>query len=190
MNAKRAKFLGNPLLATNRLILRKFTVEDAMDVFEYAREPEVARYVTWDAHKSIGDSINFINWTLDRYDSDEAGEWAIEYRETGRIIGGMGFVQIDTVNSCGAIGYVLSKEYWGKGLMTEAVKRLIRFGFEEMGLNRIEAVHIPENVASGKVMQKAGMFYEGLLKQKMYAKGRYWDVKQYAAVKDEWSAKG
>ncbi len=66
--------------------------------------------------------------------------------------------------------------------MTEAVRRLIRFGFEEMKLNRIEAVHAIENEASGKVMQKAGMSFEGVLRQRMFAKGRFCDVKQYAAV--------
>jgi len=65
------------------------------------------------------------------------------------------------------------KEILGKGIMTEAVRRIIRFAFEEMGLNRVEAVHIPENEASGRVMQKAGMMYEGLLRQRMFAKGRF-----------------
>lgn len=71
--------------------------------------------------------------------------------------------------------------------MTEAVQRMIRFAFEEMGLNRIEAVHIPENRDSGKVMQKAGMAFEGLIRQKLFAKGKLWDVMQYAIVKEDWS---
>ncbi|MCX7710284.1 MAG: GNAT family N-acetyltransferase [Clostridia bacterium] len=185
MSIRKSKYLETPLLATPRLILRKFTLDDAMDVYEYAKEPEVAKYVTWEAHKSIGDAVSFINWAQDRYASDSGGDWGIEYRENGRIIGSLGFVNLETVNSCGTIGYALSKEYWGKGLMTEAVKRLIRFAFEEMKLNRIDAVHVCENEASGKVMQKAGMTYEGLLRQRLYSKGRYWDVKQYAILKDD-----
>ena len=188
MDINKPRFLGNPMLATERLTLRKFAIDDAIDVYQYAKNCEVARFVTWEPHRTIGDSISFINWTLGRYDCDEAGEWGIEYKETGRIIGALGFVQVETVNSCASIGYVLSRDFWGMGIMTEAVGRLIRFGFEEMGLNRIEAVHVPENEGSGRVMQKAGMNFEGLLKQKLFAKGRYWDVKQYAILKDEWKS--
>jgi len=160
-------------------------ISDDRDIFEYAKDPEVSRYVTWEPHKSIEDARAFINWNIERYNKGDIGEWGIELKETGRIIGSIGFVELDKVNFCGTVGYALSKEYWGKGIMTEAVKRIIRFAFEEMGLNRVEAVHIPENEASGKVMQKAGMIYEGLLRQRMFAKGRFWDLKQYAIVKDD-----
>lgn len=186
MSIDTLKFCGTPAFETERLVCRTLTLDDAGDVFNYARQAEVARYVAWDAHKSIDDSINFINWTINRIDRDESGDWGLEYKDTGRIIGAMGFVSYDAQNFCSGIGYVLSKEYWGKGLMTEAVKKLIRFGFEEMGLNRIEAVHIPQNEASGRVMVKCGMKYEGLLRQRMFAKDRFWDVQQYAILKDDW----
>ena len=183
------KFFGTPTLETERLILRKLEISDAQDVFEYAKHPEVARYLTWEAHKSVEDAKGFINWAIEKYKKDESGEWGIELKENGRIIGAMGFVHLDLQNSCGEIGYALSKEYWGMGVMTEAVSRLIRFGFQEMKLNRIEAVHFYGNEASGKVMQKAGMSFEGLLRQKMFVKGKFWDVKQYAIIKEEWILK-
>lgn len=175
----------NPILETDRLFLRALRISDDREIFEYAKDPEISRYVTWEAHESIEDARAFINWNLERYNKGEIGEWAIELKETRRIIGSIGFVELDTVNFCGTVGYALSKEYWAKGIMTEAVKRVIRFALEEMGLNRVEAVHIPENEASGKVMQKAGMLYEGLLRQRMFAKGRFWDLKQYAVIKDD-----
>ncbi len=186
MSQKKLKFLGNPGLETERLILRKFEIPDVHDILEYAKDPDVARYTTWEAHKSIKDSEGFVKWVLDRYQKDEAGEWGIELKETGKIIGSMGFVQLDLINSVGVIGYALGKNYWGKGIITEAVSRLIRFSFEEMNLNRIEAVHIVGNEASGRVMQKVGMVFEGVLRQKMFAKGKFWDVKQYAIVKEDW----
>ena len=181
------KYLGNPTLETERLILRKLEPGDAGDVFEYASDPEVSKYTTWETHRTLEDSRGFIQWTLGRYECDEAGEWGIVLKETGRLIGSMGFVRLDLQNSCGSFGYVLARKHWRKGLMPEAVKRLIRFGFEEMGLNRIEAYHYIENGASGRVMQKAGMTYEGLLRQKMFAKCRFWDVKQYAILAEEWN---
>lgn len=188
MDSARFKYLGNPKLETERLILRKLEITDANDVFDYAKYPEVAKYVTWETHKSIEDAKGFINWTLGRYNNDEAGEWGIELKETGRIIGAIGFVQLDQQNSYGSIGYVLSKEYWGRGIMTEAVTRLIFFGFNDMELNRIEAFHALENEASGKVMQKSGMQFEGVMRQRMFTKGKFWDVKQYSIIKEDWLA--
>jgi len=182
-----SKYLGNPALNTERLVLRRIDASDAQGVFEYARHPEVAKYMTWEAHKSIDDSKGFINWTLERYEKDEAGEWGIELKETQKIIGAMGFVHLDLHNSFGEIGYALSKDYWGRGIMTEALKRLIKFSFEEMKLNRIEATHAIENEASGRVMQKAGMTYEGLLRQRFFTKGKFWDIKQYAIVYSDWN---
>ncbi|MCX7842078.1 MAG: GNAT family N-acetyltransferase [Clostridia bacterium] len=179
------KYCGNPRLEAGRIILRKLEISDAQDIFEYARHPDVARFVTWDPHTSVADAESFISWTLERYEKDEAGEWGIELKETGKIIGTIGFVEYDARNFSGTIGYALSKEYWGKGIMTEAVKRVIKFAFEDMKLNRVEAVHVPENEGSGRVMQKAGMVYEGFLRQRMFAKGRFWDLKQYSIVKDD-----
>lgn len=162
---------------------------DANDIFNYAKDEDVAKYVTWDNHKSINDTTQFIKATQQRYEKDEAGEWGIELKETGLIIGSIGFVQLDSQNSCASIGYALSKNYWNQGIMTEALRRLFDFAFKEMRLNRIEAFHIPDNQASGQVMQKAGMTYEGLARQKIFAKGTFWEVKQYAVIKEDWLKK-
>lgn len=189
MDLVKLKYLGNPKLQTERLILRKLEITDANDVFSYAKDPEVAKYVTWEPHKSVEDTKGFINCTIERCNSGEAWEWGIELKGTARIIGAMGFVRLDPKNSCGLIGYVLSKQYWGQGMMTEAVTRLISFGFEDMKLNRIEAIHVLENEASGKVMKKSGMLFESVLRQKLFAKGKFWDVKQYAIIKEDWLAK-
>lgn len=97
----------------------------------------------------------------------------------------MGFGKLDRLNSCGHIGYVLAEDYWGQGLITEAIKRIIQFGFDNIKLNRIEAVHFMENEASGMAMVKAGMLYEGTLRKGIFAKGKFWDVKQYAIIKDD-----
>lgn len=82
--------LYNPTLETERLILRKLKISDDKDIFEYAKDPEVSRYVTWEPHKSIEDARAFINWNLERYNKGEIGEWAIELKETGRVIGSIG----------------------------------------------------------------------------------------------------
>ncbi len=179
-------YLGTPNLETERLLLRRFTREDAQDMFEYASNSEVSKYMTWDTHQTIDDSLGYINFTLDRYEKDETGDWGIVLKENNKFIGSCGFVWVESKNFCGHIGYALSREYWNKGIMTEAAKRLVRFGFEEMNLNRIESVHYKENEASGKVMQKVGMAYEGLIRERGFVKEKFWDLKQYAILREDW----
>jgi ribosomal-protein-alanine N-acetyltransferase len=179
-------FKGNPTLETERLILRKLTMDDAEDIFAYASDPEVTAYMLWDTHATIDDSKNFIRFTLDRYEKDEAGEWGIILKETGRLIGCAGFVRTDMKNRRTEIGYVLGKPYWGKGIVPEAAGRMLKFAFEDMGLNRIECYHLLPNEKSGRVMQKLGMTYEGTAREKVLVKGRFWDVKQYAILKEDW----
>jgi ribosomal-protein-alanine N-acetyltransferase len=179
-------YLGTPDLETERLLLRKFSLEDAKDMYEYASDPEVAKYMTWNPHQTINDSLGFIQFTLDRYEKDEAGDWGIVLRENNKFIGSCGFVWVDKKNLCGHIGYTLSKRYWNKGIMSEAVKRLLEFGFNEMNLHRIESFHRLPNEASGRVMQKVGTKYEGILKGRMFSKEQFWDMKQYAITKDDW----
>ena len=179
-------FCGTPTLETKRLLLRKFELSDAQDVYDYAKNPEVPKYATWEAHKSIEDAISYIEFVRSRYENNEAGEWGIVLKSSGKLIGAIAFVHFEAQNSCGEIGYALSYDHWNSGIMTEAAKRIIRFAFEDMGINRVFAIHAVENPASGKVMQKANMAYEGQLRQRMFAKDKFWDVKQYAILKEDW----
>ncbi len=182
------QFLGNPILETERLLLRPFVRDDVEDVFRYASNPQVARYMTWDAHKTREDSFWFVDWAKAQADEDRLGQWAIVLKASGRVIGSIGFSQFDPANSWGAVGYALSEEYWSQGLGTEALKRLLVFVFADMELNRVEAMHFLDNPASGRVMEKAGMRFEGVIREKVLAKKRYWDVKQYAILRKDWLA--
>ena len=182
-------FKGTPQLETQRLILRKLTIEDDKAVFEYGSDPEVPKYMTWNVHKSIDDARSFINFTLGRYERDEAGEWGIVLKENNKLIGSIGFAWCDIKNRRAEIGYALARPYWGRGIMTEAVNRVLKFAFEQMELNRIECCHFPANEGSGRVMQKVGMSFEGMARQKMFVKGQYWDIKQYAILRSDWLEK-
>jgi ribosomal-protein-alanine N-acetyltransferase len=180
-------FKDTPQLETDRLILRKLVMEDAQAMFEYASEDEVTQYLIWDAHKTIEDSRGFIQHTLGRYERDEAGSWGIVLRETGKLIGTVGFLWCDVKNSRAEIGYVIGRSFWGQGIVPEAVKRLLQFSFAEMNLNRIECCHFLPNEKSGRVMQKVGMSFEGIARERIFAKGRFWDIKQYAILKADLS---
>jgi [ribosomal protein S5]-alanine N-acetyltransferase len=178
-------YLGTPNLETERLLLRRFVLEDAEDMFQYGSDPEVTKYLTWDTHQTIDDSTGFIKYTLDRYEKDETGDWGIVLKENNKFIGSCGFVWVEEKNKCGHIGYVLSRKYWNKGIMSEAIRELVQFGFESMNLNRIESVHCLPNEASGKVMKKAGMQFEGVIRKRMFSKNQFWDLKQYAIIKED-----
>jgi len=179
-------FKGTPQLETERLILRKLTPQDERDVFEYASDDEVTKYVTWETHKTIDDTRNFISFTLERYERDEAGEWGIVLKENSKLIGTIGIPGYSIKDRRAEIGYVLSRKYWGQGIMPEALRQVLKFAFEEMGLNRIECYHALGNEKSGRVMQKVGMSFEGIARERLYAKNRYWDNKQYAILKSDW----
>jgi len=179
-------FKGTPQLETERLILRKLNLQDENDLFEFDSDVEVSKFLSWDAHKSIDDTRNFINFVLGKYERDEAGEWGIVLKENGKLIGTISFVDYNIRNRRAEIGYVLSRKYWGQGIMPEALKRIIKFAFEEMGLNRIECFHALENEKSGRVMQKVGMSFEGIVRERLYFKNKYWDAKLYAILRSDW----
>jgi [ribosomal protein S5]-alanine N-acetyltransferase len=179
-------FADLPTMETERLLLRKISMDDAEDMFEYARDAEVARYVLWHPHKTIEDSRQFISLVLDEYAKGGVAPWGIEYKADKRFVGTVGFLDWSIPNARIEIGYAISRAYWGQGIMTEAVRAVIDLGFRNMALNRIQAMCLPENVASARVMEKAGMRYEGTLRQYLLIKGEFRDLKMYSILRDEW----
>ena len=174
-----------PTLETERLILRPLRMRDAEDLFAYAQDPEVSRHVLWETHRSVWDSRMFLRAAKRQYRRGEPGSFAITLRQSGRMIGTIGFMWINVDYRSGEVGYSLSRDYWNRGIMTEALREVLRFGFEDLALNRIEAQHETDNPASGKVMEHAGMRYEGTLRQRIKNKGRYVDVALYAILRGD-----
>ncbi len=183
-------FSDLPTLETERLTLRKVTLDDAPDVYAYARDPAVSRYTTWDPHESVNDTIEFLKNTLECYENSEPSAWGIELKETGHIIGMLGFMGHRANVHTAAVGYVLSRDYWNRGLMTEALRAVIGFSFERLRVMRFEAHCLVENNASRRVMEKTGMTFEGTLRSAMYFKHRYWDVHVLSILRDEWKEDG
>lgn len=172
-------------LETHRLLLRKLTMRDANDVFEYASMPEVSKHVTWDYHRTLADSMGFLKSVIMQYENGVPSSWGIVHKENNKLIGTGGYHNWNTEDRRAEVGYAISSHYWNKGLMTESLKVMLKFGFEVMALNRIEARCKIENSASERVMQKCGMKYEGTLRQQMFVKGVYHDLKLYSILKQE-----
>ncbi len=180
-------FANLPELETERLVLRKMRLDDAEAMFAYASDPEVTRYVLWDTHRSIEDSESFLRLVTEGYARGDFGGWGIVLREDGAFVGTCGLdAGYAPEHARAELGYVLSREYWGRGLMPEAARAVIRFGFVRMKLNRIEARCIAENAASARVMEKAGMTYEGTLREREFIKGAYRDMKLYSILRREY----
>ena len=174
-----------PVIDTPRLRLRPMTMADAADVFEYSRDPKVAEHVLWDTHRTIGDSKAYIRYILRQYRGNEPSSFGIELKKTGRLIGTIGFMWWNQQFRSAEVGYSINRAYWNQGLATEALKAAIRFGFSEMRLFRIEAQHEIDNPASGAVMEKAGMRKEGVLRGRLFNKGRHVDVALYAILRGD-----
>jgi ribosomal-protein-alanine N-acetyltransferase len=178
-----------PTLETDRLVLRRPRMDDAADMFEYGSDPEVTRTVTFETHRSIEDSRAWLERILEQAPAERgACSFALELKSTGKMVG-MCTIHLDDVHSARAeVAYVLNRAYWGQGLTAEALRAVIDLGFERLGLNRISAMCLPENTASARVMEKAGMTYEATLREYMFYKDRYHDLKVYPILRREWEA--
>jgi [ribosomal protein S5]-alanine N-acetyltransferase len=185
-----AKLLRNlPQLTTSRLLLRKFKRTDVHDVFAYASDPEVALYTVWEQHRDLKTTRQFVSTVLKAYRQGHPAPWAIVLRKTGKLIGAIVLRNWSFAHSRAEVGYVLSREYWGKGYVTEALNAVLAFGFSEMELHRIEAKAVPENRGSTRVMEKAGMKCEGLLRDYEFVKGAYHSLNLYSILKNDFDTR-
>ncbi len=174
-----------PVLETERLRLRPFTLDDEAAVFALVSDPEVARFVRFEAHRTPAETRAFLELVERYYRRGEPFGWAIARREDDRLIGSCGFVSRAGERKSAEIGYWLGKPYWGKGYAAEAAQALVRFGFEQMGLERVEAKCFLENRSGRRVIEKLGMKLEGTDRSEMI-KGSYPELRLYSIARHEW----
>ena len=178
-------FSNIPTLNTERLTLRRMLVSDTDDMYEYARRETVTRYLTWHPHRNRDYTREYLQYIGTHYTIGDFFDWGVVHNRDDKFIGTCGFTRFDYNNNCGEIGYVLNPEYWGQGLALEAVREVMRFGFEVLGLNRIEAKFIEGNDSSRRVMEKTGMTFEGFLRKAMKIKGEYETIGICSILRDE-----
>lgn len=175
-----------PVLETESLVLRRPAVKDAKDIFRYASDPEVARYVLWEPHRSLSETRAFVRDLRLRIRSGCPSSWVVTLRETGAVIGTIGFMWYSAENRSAELGYSFSREYWNRGYATQALGAVISSAFSSLPLNRLEAQHDVRNPASGRVMQKCGLRQEGILRDRILNKGEYADVALWAILRSDW----
>jgi ribosomal-protein-alanine N-acetyltransferase len=180
---------GTCTLETKRLKLRRFTIEDAKNIYDnWACDPQVTRFLRWEAHKDVEESRAFIGKTIAGYSDSASYQWAIELKEQDTVIGAIGLMVENENDEKGEIGYCMGKAFWGMGIMAEALSRVLEFAFEEVGFNRIEASHSVRNPASGRVMQKAGMLFECHARQLYKSRSGFEDCDIYYILKEDYFA--
>ena len=178
----KALFSPFPTLPTPRLILRALRPTDLADLYAYASDPEIDRFTPWTHYESLAEARADLDHYVAEYETEGMGVWGIEHRADQRLIGIINFSRPHPRNRRVEMGYTIARPHWGQGLATEAARALVTFGLEQMHLARIEAVCLPENAASARVLQKIGMQYEGLLRNYQIWRGKPCDLQMWAVV--------
>lgn len=161
------KHLGTVRIETERLVLRSFRLEDAQAMYDnWANDGQVTKFLTWQPHGSVEVTRQILAEWAAQYDKPDYYNWAIAWKENeDQVIGNISIVKLDEDVETATAGYCLGRKWWRQGVVTEAFSGIIRFLFEEVGVNRIQATHDTENPNSGKVMEKCGLKKEGVLRQ-------------------------
>jgi aspartyl-tRNA(Asn)/glutamyl-tRNA(Gln) amidotransferase subunit C len=176
--------LGTIELATDRLTLRRFEIEDAENMFyNWANDPEVTKYLTWPAHSSAEVTEKVISDWVSQYNNNEYYMWAIELNELEQPIGCIGATHVDDDIESVELGYCIGKAFWNKGYTTEALTEVLRFFLGQVGAGRVSARHDVNNPNSGKAMAAAGMTYEGTLRRSARNNSGICDMACYAKIR-------
>ena len=175
-----------PELDAERLVLRRMTPADAEDMHTYTSDPEMVKHLPLFQTYTLEEAKRSIAGFMEMYDARRVAPWGITIKATGKHIGICGFENWNPSTDRAEIGFIIAREFWRSGYATEAATRVMRFGFERMQLNRLEARCTTDNIGSQILLEtRLGMTYEGLLREHSYWKGQYHDLKLYSLLKRE-----
>jgi len=157
---------------------------DAADVFDYASDPEMTRFVEWAPHQTVGESAEYIRRCLAQ--DTNWGTFAVEHSSRGKVIGAVDLRIVNKIWRVGEIGYSIARPYWGQGLNTDAGETLLRFAFEELHLRRVQALCDVANRRSYRTMEKLGMIRERVIARARYVRDVPVDRYCYSILRREW----
>lgn len=175
-----------PQLEMERFRLRQLGPDDAEAVFAYLSDAEVMKYRTVGTMTTLEAAREWIKKKETEFEEGRIIRWAIARKEDDRLIGTVLYHHIETLHRRAEIGYDLAREYWGQGVVTEVLRKVIEFGFESMELNRLEAQLVSTNIGSRRVLEKNGFAVEGTLKQYWVKDGEFWDALVMGLVKEQY----
>lgn len=181
---------GTVKLETERLTLRRYVAEDADAMFRnWVNDPEVTRFLTWQPHGSIDLTRKILLSDISKYENLSYYQWAIVPKSLNEPIGGINVVNINESCNGVEVAYRIGKAWWHQGYASEALSAVIKFLFEQVGVNRIAAMYDTRNPNSGAVMSKCGMSYEGTLRQAGCNNQGIYDAACYSILAEEYLAK-
>lgn len=177
-----------PEITTQRLILNQPVETDRKNLLLYLNEtPEFAENTLSMPYPYTNESADFwFKMSQEGFEKKDAFIFAIRDKETLKLMGGIG-LHLTPQHHKSEVGYWIAKPFWNKGYVTEALKAVLKFAFEELKLNKVYASYYPHNPASGKIMEKCGMKHEAFLKEEYYTLGRYLDVNRFSILKSDYS---
>ena len=178
-----------PPLETPQLSLRPLNPTDFADYYEYAQDPLVSGPGMWVPYPSEAAAREDFERVLSHYSSGLMW-WALEHRLTGKMIGRCQLAAYDPDDAHAELSYALHSRFWGQGLMTEAARAVLRYGFEELKLNRVSAQVFTDNIGSIRLLEKLGMHVESLAPKSYWCRGAWDDNLVYAMSDAEWRASG
>lgn len=178
---------GTKTIETNKLVLRKLTLDDANSMFSnWCNDDEVTKFLTWPTHSSVDVTKKVLDEWTKEYEKDDYYQWGIELKDSNELVGSISVVAQSEENKTAAIGYCIGKKWWNQGITSEALSGVLKFLFDEVEFNRLEAQHDPENPHSGMVMKKAGLQYEGTLRKSHLTNRGIVDVCVYSILKEDY----
>ncbi len=184
------KHLGTIELTTERLILRKLTLADAEVAFiNWTSNDEVTKYLTWKSHKTVQETKQLFRYWEKEYTKEEFYQWVIVPKNLNEAIGTISVVEYNNNSKMMSIGYCIGQNWWGSGYATESLNVVIKFLFEKVGVNRIQATHDIDNPKSGDVMKRCDMEFEGILRQAYISNQGFADMAMYSILAKDYFEK-
>lgn len=181
---------GTKTIETERLLLRKFRMDDAPAAFRnWESDERVTEFLRWQTYTELTGAEQIIAEWVRESDRPDFYQWAIELKSLGEPVGTISVVEMDEKLNILHIGYCIGSSWWHQGITTEAFSAIIPYLFREVGANRIESQHDPRNPNSGAVMRKCGLTYEGTLRQADYSNRGIVDACVYSILRSEWEAR-
>lgn len=171
-----------PNLETERLFLRRVANTDVKEILELRSNAETMKHIPRPLLKTEEDALEHIAMIDAKIENQEGINWAITLKGSPKLIGIIGHYRISPENYRAEVGYMLLPQFHGKGIIPEAIKEVVKYGFKEMKLHSIEAIIDPANLASEKVLQKNGFIKEAHLKENTFYEGRFLDTVIYSLL--------
>ncbi len=186
-----AAFAAFPVLETERFLLRAVTLDDVADIFRVMSDPRVTRYFGVPPMAALDQAQQRVQAIQTAFQEQAGVRWAITNRANGQLVGTGGFWRLIKPHFRAEIGYELAPEWWGQGVMTEAVGAMLGFGFTSMGLHSVEAQIHPANSGSRRVLEKLGFVQEGYFRENYYdpVEARFTDTAVYSLLKVMWMSR-